>query len=64
MTKSFTTDNIDNIIENIDFTMTMEDMPLSTEEKEEMKNCLNGTFNLEEIIKKTIKKYKNKFSNE
>ena len=56
--------DIDYIIENVNFTMAMEDMPLTQEEKDEMKNCLNGTSNLNDIIEGTIMKFKNSFDNE
>ena len=46
------------IIGNIDFTMSMEDMPLTDENKEEMKKCIEGLINLDELIEKTINKYK------
>ncbi|MCL2192207.1 MAG: hypothetical protein FWB78_02285 [Treponema sp.] len=45
------------IIENIDFSMSMEDMPLTAENKEEMQQCLDGILDLDELIEKTIGKY-------
>ena len=46
------------IIDNINFTMAMENMPLTAENKEEMRKCMDGKINLDELIKKTIKKHK------
>ena len=45
------------IIGNIDFTMSMEDMPLTAENKEEMQKCLDGKIDIEKLIKETINKY-------
>ena len=45
------------IIENIDFSMSMEDMPLTEENKEEMRKCIDGKVDLEKLIADTIKKY-------
>ena len=61
MSENFAAADIDYIIENVNFTMAMEDMPLTQEEKDEMKNCLNGTSNLNDVIERTIMKYKNNF---
>ena len=46
------------IIGNIDFSMSMEDMPLTAENKEEMRKCLEGKIDLGELIAETISKYK------
>jgi 2C-methyl-D-erythritol 2,4-cyclodiphosphate synthase len=45
------------IIGNIDFTMTMEDMPLTEENKEEMRKCIDGKLDLDKLIEETISKY-------
>ena len=50
--------NIDYIVENISFTMAMEDMPLTEDEKEELVECFKGNINVTELLEKTIKKYK------
>jgi hypothetical protein len=47
------------IIGNIDFSMSMEDLPLTSENKEEMRECLNGNLDLDKLLAETIKKYKN-----
>jgi hypothetical protein len=49
--------DMENIIENIDFSMTMEDMPLSNEDKNRLRNCLNGTMTIDEILQEVIKKH-------
>jgi hypothetical protein len=50
--------DIDYIIENIDFTMSMEDMPLTIENKNHLRKCLEGETDLDELILQTIEKYK------
>jgi len=52
------TNNSDYIIGNIDFTMSMEDMPLTAENIEEMRKCLEGKMDLDELIIETVNKYK------
>ena len=49
--------NIENVIENIDFSMKMEDMPLTEEDKSRLRICLNGTRDINEILQETIKKH-------
>jgi hypothetical protein len=46
------------IIGNIDFSMAMEDMPLTAENKEEMRKCLDGSIDLDKLIEDTINKYR------
>ena len=48
----------DYIIRNIDFSMSMEDMPLTEENKEEMRQCIDGKIDIDELIAKTVDKYK------
>jgi len=52
----------DYIIRNIDFSMSMEDMPLTEENKEEMRQCIDGKINIDELIAKTVDKYTEKVS--
>jgi predicted pyridoxine 5'-phosphate oxidase superfamily flavin-nucleotide-binding protein len=49
--------NIERIIENIDFTMKMEDMPLTNEDKNRLRNCLNGKSDINTVLQETIKKH-------
>ena len=49
--------NIENIIENIDFTMKMEDMPLTEEDKSRLRKCLNGNKDIKDVLQETIKKH-------
>jgi hypothetical protein len=49
--------NVENIIENIDFSMKMEDMPLTEEDKSRLKICLNGNKDINEVFQKIIKKH-------
>ena len=49
--------NIENIIKNIDFSMKMEDMPLNKEDKNRLRDCLNGKNDINRVLKETIKKH-------
>ena len=49
--------DIENIIENIDFSMAMEDMPLTIEDKTRLRDCLDGTLNVDKILQEVIKKH-------
>jgi hypothetical protein len=49
--------DVENIIENIDFTMGMEDMSLTDEEKNRLRDCLNKTVDIDTILQKIIKKH-------
>ena len=49
--------NIENIIDNIDFSMKMEDMPLTDEDKNRLRNCLNGKDDIQKVLQETIKKH-------
>ena len=49
--------NTDYIIENIDFSMRMEDMPLTEEDKSRLKTCLSGDRDINEVLQETIKKH-------
>jgi hypothetical protein len=49
--------DMENIVENIDFSMTMEDMPLTNEDKNRLRDCLNGIIDVDEILQEVIKKH-------
>ena len=49
--------DIENIIENIDFSMAMEDMPLTNEDKTRLRDCLDGTLDIDKILQEVIKKH-------
>jgi hypothetical protein len=49
--------NIEKIIENIDFTMKMEDMPLTNEDKNRLRNCLSGKSDINTVLQETIRKH-------
>ena len=49
---------LENIIENIDFSMKMEDMPLTDEDKNRLRNCLNGKDDVNKVLQATIEKHK------
>jgi ABC-type sugar transport system ATPase subunit len=47
----------ENVIENIDFSMKMEDMPLTNDDKKRLRDCLNGTVDIDKILQEVIKKH-------
>jgi hypothetical protein len=49
--------DVENVVENIDFSMKMEDMPLTDEDKNRLRNCLNGTTDVDKILQEVIKKH-------
>jgi len=49
--------DMENVVENIDFSMTMEDMPLTNEDKNRLRDCLNGKSDIDKIIQEVIKKH-------
>ena len=49
--------DMENVIENIDFSLTMEDMPLTNEDKTRLRDCLNGTADVDKILQEVIKKH-------
>jgi hypothetical protein len=51
-------ENIERVIENIDFSMKMENMPLTEEDKNRLKNCLNHTYDINTVLQETIKKHR------
>lgn len=50
----------DRIINNINATMSMEDMLLLKEDKERLRECLEGKVSYEDAINKLIKQYTHK----
>jgi tetrahydromethanopterin S-methyltransferase subunit H len=50
--------NVESIIENIDFSMKMEDMPLTEDDKHRLRNCITGKADINRVLQETIKKYK------
>jgi hypothetical protein len=51
------TNKVENIIKNIDFSMKMEDMPLTEDDKIRLKNCLTGKADINKVLQETIKKH-------
>ena len=49
--------DMENVVKNIDFSMTMEDMPLTNEDKKRLRDCLNGKVDVDEILREVIKKH-------
>ncbi|WP_455543922.1 antitoxin VbhA family protein [Intestinibacter sp.] len=50
----------DKIINNINATMSMEGMPLLKEDKERLRECLEGKISYQDAVDKLIKQYTNK----
>jgi hypothetical protein len=48
---------VENIIKNIDFSMKMEEMPLTEEDKVRLRNCINGKEDVNKVLQETIKKH-------
>jgi hypothetical protein len=46
------------IIDNINFTMSMENMPLTNENKLQLQNCLEGKIDFDEAVAEMVKKFK------
>jgi hypothetical protein len=38
--------DVENVVGNIDFSMKMEDMPLTDEDKNRLRDCLNGMVDI------------------
>ncbi|GMO12243.1 MAG: hypothetical protein Ta2D_14120 [Rickettsiales bacterium] len=49
--------DVEYIIRNIDFSMKMEDMPLTEEDKSMLRNCITGKTDINKILQETVKKY-------
>ena len=50
-------DNIEKIIEDIDFSMKMEDMPLTEDDKCLLSICMNGEKDINEVLQEIIKRH-------
>ncbi len=51
---------IEKIIREVDVTMTMENMPLTEQDKNRIRDCLAGKVSFEEAIRKTVEKHTRK----
>jgi hypothetical protein len=49
--------NVENIIQYIDFSMKMEDMPLTNEDKSRLRDCITGKEDFDNVLRETIKKH-------
>ena len=50
-------ENMEYIIGNIDFSMRMENMPLTDEDKYRLQTCINGNRDINDVLEETIKKH-------
>lgn len=48
------------IIENVNATMSMEDMPLQEEDKVRITECIEGKVSFKEVIEQLVKKHTHK----
>jgi len=49
---------LDKIIENVNATMNMEDMPLSDENRKYMRECIEGQIEFQDVVNALIFKYR------
>lgn len=52
--------NTERIIENVNATMAMEDMPLFSEDKDRIRECIEGKVSFDAAIEMLLKKYTHK----
>lgn len=52
--------NAERIIENVNATMAMEDMPLLSEDKDRIRECIEGKVSFDVAIEMLLKKYTHK----
>ena len=50
-------ENMEYIIGNIDFSMRMEDMPLTEDDKYRLQTCINGNRDIKDVLEETVKKH-------
>jgi hypothetical protein len=55
--EEFMINNVENVIQNIDFSMKMENMPLTEEDKSRLRNCITGKEDITKFLQETIKKH-------
>jgi hypothetical protein len=48
---------IEKIIRDINFTMTMEDMPMTVQDEERLRDCMTGKSDIYEVLRQTIAKH-------
>ena len=48
---------IERIIENVNATMSMENMPLTRDDKKRLKECLEGKTSFDDAVTTLVKKY-------
>jgi hypothetical protein len=47
----------ESVVNDIAFTMDMENMPLSEQEKQRLRDCISGKINVQDVLRETILKY-------
>jgi hypothetical protein len=48
---------IERTIQDINFTMSMENMPLTEQDKQRIRDCLSGKLDIDEVLRQTIAKH-------
>lgn len=52
--------NVEKTIQDINFTMTMENMPLTERDKQRLRDCMTGKADIEEVLRQTIARHSRK----
>jgi len=50
-------ENVEEIIKNIEISMKMENMPLTKEDKADLRDCIRENGNINEILEKVVIRY-------
>jgi hypothetical protein len=57
MRQTNATQSPEQVVNDIAFTMDMENMPLSEQEKQRLLDCISGKVNVHDVLRETIAKY-------
>ena len=55
------TTSFDAIVDNVSATMAMEDMPLSSADKERIYDCLNNKITFDQAVQNLVSQYKKEY---
>lgn len=59
--KMESTTSFDAIVDNVSATMAMEDMPLSSADKERIYDCLNNKITFDQAVQNLVSQYKKEY---
>ena len=54
--------SLEAIVENVSATMAMEDMPLSSADKERIYDCLNNKITFDQAVQNLVSQYKKEYA--